>query len=126
MPAPAKPLQNVQADFRIRLGESRPADLSPLKLRLIPGKHAVRARSRKDPPAQSKFFDAYVDQLVNMGFLLPNPTASWQASPLPVAKKGKATFRMTIDHSPINAVTIKEEWPMPHIDAEVQDFRRSV
>lgn len=33
---------------------------------------------------------------------------------------------MIIDLRPINAATIKEAWPMPLIDAEVQDFRGSV
>ena len=54
------------------------------------------------------------------------PTAEWQAAPLLVPKPGsKAKLRMAVDLRPVNAVTVKESLPMPHLDSEMQDFAGS-
>lgn len=58
-----------------------------------------------------------------MGFWVAMPTAEWQAAPLIVPKKSKAKFRVTVDSRPVNAATVPESWPMPHIEAEKSDFR---
>lgn len=78
--------------FRIRLGKSRPADVISMQLRVTPGKHPVKERVRKYSPKQSRFLDAYVDQMADIGFLIPNPNASWKAAPLLVSKTAKAQF----------------------------------
>ena len=70
--------------------------------------------------------NAYIDRLVEMGFLIPNPDAEWHAAPLLVPKpNSRAEFRMTVDLRPVNAATKKESWPMPHLESELQDFAGS-
>lgn len=68
-------------------------------------KHLVKAKLRKYPPSQRRFLDKYVDKLVEMGFFIPNPKASWQAAPHLVPKDSMAQFRKTIDLRPINTAT---------------------
>jgi len=67
--------------------------------------------------------EKYADKLLEMDFAVVMPTASWQAAPLIVPKPGsKAKYRMAIDLRPVNAATIKESWPMPHLESELLDF----
>lgn len=90
---------------------------------LDPRKRPVKVKARRYPAQQRAFLSRYVDQLVSMGFLIPIPDAEWQAAPLLVPKpKSKAQFRLAVDLRPVNAANIKQAWPMPHLDFEIQDF----
>ena len=98
-----------------------------MRVQLLPHKRPVKVKARRYPPHQRAFLNAYVKQLVEMKFLVPNPEAEWQAAPILVPKPGsKAKLRMAIDLRPVNAATVKQSWLMPHIDSEVQDFARSM
>lgn len=96
-----------------------------MRIKLDPRKRPVRCKLRRYPAPQRAFLNKYVDKLVEMGFFIPNPNAQWQAAPLLVPKNSKACFRTTIDLRPVNAATIKQAWPMPNLDAELQDFAGS-
>ena len=112
--------------FRIRLGASPPAKVPPMKIRLVKNCRPVKAKARRYSGEQRAFLTKYIDKLIDMGFVVMNPRASWQAAPLMVPKPGsKAKFRLAIDLRPVNSATIKEAWPMPHIDSEVYDFAGS-
>lgn len=93
-----------------------------IKLNLVPGKHRIKAKVRRYPPDQRRFLYAYVERMLDMGFLAPSPTASWQESPSLVPKIGKAMFRVTSDLLPLNDDTIKEVWPIPPVDSKIQYF----
>ena len=112
--------------FKVRLGASPPAKVKPMKIRLVPNCKPVKAKARRYPGEQRAFLTKYVDRLLEMGFVVNNPNASWQAAPLMVPKPGsRAKYRLAIDLRPVNAATIKEAWPMPHIDSEIYDFAGS-
>lgn len=97
-----------------------------MKVQLLPNKRPVKVKARRYPTHQRAFLNEYVQKLVEMGFLIPNPDAEWQAAPLLVPKPGsKAQLRLAIDLRPVNAATVKQAWPMPHLDSEVQDFANS-
>ena len=97
-----------------------------MRVRLEPGPSPVRVKARRYSPEQRAFMEKYADKLLEMDFCLVMPTASWQAAPLIVPKLGsRSRHRMAIDLRPINAATIKESWPMPHLDSEVMDFAGS-
>lgn len=119
-------LTRYKAVFRVRLGKAPPADVPPMRVRLQPGCKAVRVKARRYSPEQRRFLDKYVDTLRAMDFVVDLPTAEWQAAPLLVPKPNSAAkFRLAVDLRPVNAATIKEAWPMPHLDSEVQDFSGS-
>lgn len=111
--------------FRIRLGNSPPAKVEPMHIRLDPNCRPVRAKARRYSQEQRKFLDKYVETLQDLDFVVEVTTATWQAAPLLVPKKGAAKFRLTVDLRPVNSATIKEDWPMPHVDSEVLDFANS-
>ena len=96
-----------------------------MKISLDPSMRPVKVKARRYSAQQRTFLNKYIDKLVDMGFIIPNANADWQAAPLLVPKKGPAQFRMTIDLRPVNSATIKHAWPMPHLDSEVQDFAGS-
>ena len=94
--------------------------------RLKQEQDSVKVRSRRYSPEKRRFLDKYVEELIDMSFWTKMPTADWQAAPLIVPKPGsKANWRLTMDARPVNAATINESWQMPHLEAEINDFRGS-
>lgn len=79
----------------------------------------MKVKVRKYPAKQRRFFDAYFDKSVGMGFLKVCPQAPWQAALHLVPKYSKAKYRTTIDLRPVNAATKAEQWPMPIIVAKL-------
>lgn len=97
-----------------------------MRIDIDPRKSPVKVKARRYPAVQRQFLKLYIDKLVEMGFLFPNPDAKWQAAPLCVPKpSSRSKFRLAIDLRPVNAATIKRAWPMPHLDSEMRDFAES-
>lgn len=96
-----------------------------MKIEVDPNKRPVKVKVRRYPPEQRLFLDKYINRLVELGFLVPNPNATWQAAPHLVPKDSKAMFRTTIDLRPLNSATVPVSWPMPYIEVELQDFKGS-
>ena len=97
-----------------------------MRVRIIPNHNPVKVKVRRYNADQRFWMDEYIDKLVEMGFLHPNPHADWQAAPLLVPKKdSKTRYRMAIDLRPVNPATLKETWPMPNSDVELLDFAGS-
>ncbi len=97
-----------------------------MRVRVDETKRAVRVKARRYSVGQRSFLEKYVDALKDMDFVIDMPTAAWQAAPLLVPKKGsKAKFRLAVDLRPVNSATVRESWPMPHIEPELQDFSGS-
>lgn len=55
--------------FRIQLGSGDLAKVNPMKTNPDETKPPVEVKVRKYPPKQRKFLNAYIDRLVEMGFL---------------------------------------------------------
>ena len=97
-----------------------------MRVRLEPNRRPVRVKARRYSPEQRRFMEKYAEKLLDMDFVMIMPTATWQAAPLIVPKPGsKAKFRMAIDLRPVNSATVKESWPMPHLESEMIDFAGS-
>lgn len=111
--------------FKLRLGSGGPAKVAPMKIDLMEEKRPVKVKVRRYPPDQRAFLDEYFAQLVQFGFVVPDPTVEWQAAPHLVPKPSKSKYRVTIDLRPVNAATKAEVWPMPNIEAELSDFSGS-
>lgn len=93
-----------------------------MRIKLDPTKQPVKSKVRRYTPEKRRFLNTYVDQLVQMGFLVPSNNAQWQSAPNLVPKQSRAQFRTKIDLRPVNAGTESEEWHMQNPDAEMQDF----
>jgi hypothetical protein len=55
-----------------------------------------------------------LEELLNKGFIYPS-SSPWGCPAIFVKKDD--TLRMCVDYCPLNAVTIKNKYPLPHIDA---------
>ena len=98
-----------------------------MRVRLRDNCSPVRVKARRYSAEQREFLDAYLHKPLELGFCKEMATASWQAAPLLVHKKdSKSKYRLAIDLRPVNAATLKESWPMPHLDSEVLEFKGSM
>lgn len=119
-------LRNNRDVVCIRYNGGPPAKVRPLELRTMEGVSAVRAKPRRYPPEKRQFLRKYVAQLLKLGLIQPAENAECVAAPLIVPKKPPAMYRMTMDYRPINKATVKNTWPMPHIDAVINDVKGAV
>jgi hypothetical protein len=55
-----------------------------------------------------------LNELLDKGFIRPS-SSSWGCPALFVKKKDQS-LRLCVDYWPFNAVTIKNKYPLPHID----------
>jgi hypothetical protein len=55
-----------------------------------------------------------LQELLDKGYILPS-SSPWVAPALFVKKKD-GSLRLCVDYKPLNAVTIKNKYPLPHID----------
>lgn len=110
--------------FKIRLGKSPPAKVTPMNVDIIENCRPVHVKVRRYSSEQRKFLEKYVETLKQSGMWIDYPEAEWQAAPLLVHKpNSKAKYRVTVDLRPVNAATVQESWPMPHLVVEVKSLR---
>jgi hypothetical protein len=66
------------------------------------------------PPAELAELKKQLQELLNKGFIRPS-TSPWGCPALFMKKKDES-LRLCIDYRPLNAVTIKNKYPLPRID----------
>jgi hypothetical protein len=66
------------------------------------------------PPAELAELKKQLQELLDKGFICPS-TSPWGCPTLFVKKKDES-LRLCIDYHPLNAVTIKNKYPLPRID----------
>jgi hypothetical protein len=66
------------------------------------------------PPAELAELKKQLQELLDKGFICPS-TSLWGCPALFVKKKDES-LRLCIDYHPLNAVTIKNKYPLPRID----------
>lgn len=98
-------------------------NILPMKINLEPAKRSVKVITRKYPDNQRKFLGSCLSELVDSGFIESSAQSSWQAAPHLVPTELPAKFRAKISLRPVNAASIKEQWSMPNIDAEISEFK---
>lgn len=111
--------------MRIRLGAGPAADVEPMIIEAYKSLKPVRAVQRRYPSAKREFLERTTEKLQKLGFLHRATEAAWVAAPLVVPKQPPANFRLKIDLLPVNAATKPMTWPMPNIERELGDLRRS-
>jgi hypothetical protein len=66
------------------------------------------------PPKELAELKNQLQELLDKGYIRPS-SSSWGCPALFVKKKD-GTLRLRVDYRPLNAVTIKNKYPLPHID----------
>jgi hypothetical protein len=98
-----------------------PKDLSGLPpkrdvefvIELKPGTSPISRRPYKMPPNELVELKIQLKELLDKGLIRPS-TSEW-GSPALFVKKDQS-LQMCIDYRPLNAVTIKNKYPLPRID----------
>jgi hypothetical protein len=83
-------------------------------IELQPGTAPISKRPYRMPPAELAELKKQLQELLDKGFIRPS-TSPWGCPALFVKKKDES-LRLCIDYRPLDAVTIKNKYPLPRID----------
>jgi hypothetical protein len=84
------------------------------KIELQPGTAPISKASYKMSREELAELKIQLKDLLDKGFIHPS-SSPWGCPTLFVSKKDKS-LRLCVDYRPLNAVTIKNKYPLPHID----------
>jgi hypothetical protein len=83
-------------------------------IELQPGTAPISKRSYRMPPNELAELKIQLQDLLDKGFI--RPSASPWGCPALFVKKKDNSLRLCVDYRPLNAVTIKNKYPLPCID----------
>jgi hypothetical protein len=83
-------------------------------IELQPGTTPISKRPYRMPPAELAELKKQLQELLDKGFIRPS-TSPWGCPALFVKKKNES-LRLCIDYHPLNAMIIKNKYPLPRID----------
>jgi hypothetical protein len=83
-------------------------------IELQPGTTPISKRSYKMIPKELAELKVQLNELLDKGYI--RPSSSPLGSPALFVKKKDQSLRLCVDYRPLNAVTIKNKYPLPRID----------
>jgi hypothetical protein len=92
----------------------RTSFLIEFKIELHNGTTSIAKTSYKMSPMELKELKMQLQGLLDKGYICPS-TSPWGCSALFAEKKDKE-LRLCVDYRPLNIVTIKNKYPLPHTD----------
>lgn len=92
-------------------------------IEVYPGTKPIFITLYRMAPLELKELRKQLDELLSVGFIRPS-TSHWGTYVLFVKKKDN-TLRLCIDYRKLNRVTIKNKYPLPHIDDLFDQLRGS-
>jgi hypothetical protein len=84
-------------------------------IELIPGTAPISRRPYQMPPNELAELKKQLQDLLKKGLIRPS-SSEWGCPALFVKKKKDNSLCMCMDYRPLNAVTIKNKYPLPRID----------
>jgi hypothetical protein len=84
-------------------------------IELVLGTASISKRPYRMPLDELVEVKKQLEELLKKGFIRPRKS-EWGCPALFMKKKKEGTLRMCVDYRPLNAVTIKNKYPLPHID----------
>ncbi|WVZ84506.1 hypothetical protein U9M48_031535 [Paspalum notatum var. saurae] len=85
------------------------------RIDLVPGTAPVSKRPSRMAPDELKELKTQLQEQLDKGFIRPS-SSPWGCPALFVEKKDQGGKRLCVDYRPLNAVTVKNKYPLPHID----------
>ena len=79
-----------------------------------PGTTPISQAPYRMAPAELKELKIQLQELLDKGYIRPS-VSPWGA-PVLFVKKKDGTMRLCIDYRQLNKVTIRNKYPLPHID----------
>jgi hypothetical protein len=83
-------------------------------IELQPDTASISKRPYRMPPKELAELKTQLQELLDKGYI--HPSSSPWGCPALFVKKKDGSFRMCVDYRPLNAVTIKNKYPLPRID----------
>jgi hypothetical protein len=84
-------------------------------IELIPGTAPISRRPYQMPPNKLTELKKQLQDLLKKGLIRPS-SSEWGCPALFVKKKKDNSLHMCVDYRPLNAMTIKNKYPLPQID----------
>jgi hypothetical protein len=100
--------------FSDELSGMAPDGAIEFKIELQPGTAPISKRPYQMPPNEMMELKIQLQELLYKGYIRPS-SSPWGCHALFVKKKDK-TLRLCINYRPLNAVTIKNRYPLSRID----------
>ncbi|WVZ57819.1 hypothetical protein U9M48_008158 [Paspalum notatum var. saurae] len=85
------------------------------RIDLVPSTAPVSKRPYRMAPDELKELKIQLQEQLDKGFIRPS-SSPWGCPALFVEKKDQGGKRLCVDYRPLNAVTVKNKYPIPHID----------
>ncbi|WVZ76074.1 hypothetical protein U9M48_024076 [Paspalum notatum var. saurae] len=85
------------------------------RIELILGTAPISKRSYRMAPDELKELKTQLQEQLDKGFIRPS-SSPWGCPAHFVEKKDQGGKRLCVDYRPLNAVTVKNKYPLPHID----------
>jgi hypothetical protein len=83
-------------------------------IELQPGTAPISKRPYRMPPRELAELKTQLQELLDKGYI--HPSSSPWGCPAIFVKKKDGSLRLCVDYRPLNAVTIKNKYPLPRID----------
>jgi hypothetical protein len=100
-----------------------PASQCDHNIPLIPGVSPVNIKPYRYNPTQKDEIERQVKDMLINGVI--QPSASPFASPVLLVKKKKGSWRFCVDYRQLNALTIKNKYPLPIVDELLDELHGS-
>ncbi|WVZ75738.1 LOW QUALITY PROTEIN: hypothetical protein U9M48_023771 [Paspalum notatum var. saurae] len=85
------------------------------RIELVPGMAPISKRPYRMVPDELKELKTQLQEQLDKGFIRPS-SSPWGCPALFVEKKDQGGKRLCVDYRPLDAVTVKNKYPLPHID----------
>ncbi|WVZ89779.1 hypothetical protein U9M48_036143 [Paspalum notatum var. saurae] len=85
------------------------------RIELVLGTAPISKRLYQMAPDELKELKTQLQEQLDKGFIRPS-LSPWGCLALFVEKKDQSGKRLYVDYQPLNAVTVKNKYPLPHID----------
>jgi len=92
-------------------------------IELMPGTAPISRRPYRMPPNELAELKVQLQELLDKGLFRPS-SSPWGCPALFVKKKDES-LRMCVDYRPLNAVTVKNKYPLPRIDILFDQLSRA-
>ncbi|WVZ85122.1 hypothetical protein U9M48_032075, partial [Paspalum notatum var. saurae] len=93
-------------------------------IELVLGTAPVSKRPYRMTPDELKELKTQLQEQLDKGFICPS-SSPWGYPALFVEKKDQGGKRLCVDYRPLNAVTVKNKYPLPHIDILFDQLARA-